>query len=168
MKYIIGACVGFILAVLVIQVLKPSQAVPTSTNDPITVQVQKDTPETTTTTNTEAGAPTPAAPVAHSSTTVSDQPAGSSVRVTLSDPSGDHWYVVHEVHDSVLGNALGAARFRRPTTGGVITLLRPTTSGGSYAVVPYTDNGDDTFSLKLDTPVRDEQGAVITQPFKAL
>jgi hypothetical protein len=93
---------------------------------------------------------------------VGAQQAGTPVRIAsvqLDAGEAGGWVVVHEVQDGVIGNALGAIRKDSGLhTDVVVQLLRETVSGGTYAVVLYTDNGDRQFSLTSDTPLTDAEG----------
>lgn len=106
--------------------------------------------------------PTPAT----SSIIVGEQVPGSTVNINLVSLPSDGWVVVHEVSGGVIVNALGAARRDAGSHEDVkVHLLRGTVSGGHYAVVLYTDNGDKEFSLVTDTPINDSNGGYLMTSF---
>lgn len=99
------------------------------------------------------------------SATVKDQAAGSSVALLGAEfPTDEGWIAVRSYSNGVLGPVLGAARYSK-SQGLVpqsVELLASTRSGGEYAVVFYTENGDRKFNLANDTQIDG-----IVQPFKA-
>lgn len=77
---------------------------------------------------------------------VVNQPSGNSVIVeSVTVPPPGVWIAVREVKGGDLGNVLGATRVVGPHTGIVVSLLRSTESGRSYAVQLYRDDGGSTF-----------------------
>lgn len=83
---------------------------------------------------------------------VIDQPAGTSVTIeSLTVPPPGVWVAVRDVNGSALGNVLGAERVQGPHTNIVISLLRATLPGRSYAVQLYRDDGSTTFDLANDS-----------------
>lgn len=99
------------------------------------------------------------------SVSVSDQDAGN--RVALSNPSfpsTEGWVGVREYQNGQLVGLLGVSRWNKseglnPTS---VSLLRPTVSGQTYAIVFYSENGDGVFSLANDS----QMGGVM-ETFKA-
>lgn len=100
--------------------------------------------------------------------TVSPQPAGRAVVVSQVVLPQKGWIVVHESNNGALSNALGAARRDAGQhTGVVVELLRNTEPGKNYFVVLYADNGNNTFELKEDALISDEDGVVLKSAFTA-
>lgn len=100
--------------------------------------------------------------------TVSSQPAGRAVVVAQVVLPQKGWVVVHEANGAELSNALGAARRDAGQhTGVVVELLRNTEPNKQYFVVLYADNGNNTFELKEDVRISDEEGAIVKSSFTA-
>ena len=102
-----------------------------------------------------------------SSLSVPDQPAGTTVVIDRADVAEGQWVVIHEERLGGLGNVLGAARFIGDAKAGAVELLRGTRADALYYVVIYADNGDGSFSLEDDTPLRDASGTIKSVTFKA-
>lgn len=98
---------------------------------------------------------------------IDDQPAGVSVAITQAQVSSDQWVVIRESKNGQPGNVLGAARFVGGATSGSVELLRAMSAGATYYGAIYKDNGDRTFSLADDAPVRDASGNQILVSFTA-
>ena len=87
------------------------------------------------------------------SVSVSNQDAGSRVALSnTSFPTNEGWVGVREYQNGQLVGLLGVPRWNKsegllPTS---ISLLRPTVSGQTYAIVFYSENGDNVFSLASD------------------
>lgn len=87
------------------------------------------------------------------SVSVSNQDAGSSVALSsTSFPTNEGWVGVREYQNGQLVGLLGVSRWNKsegliPVS---ISLLRPTVSGQTYAIVFYSENGDNVFSLASD------------------
>lgn len=102
------------------------------------------------TTTTEA---TATLPVGDGSVTVIDQPASRTISLSAATfPINEGWIGVRDYQNDELGFILGAVRFSQvdglvPTE---ITLLRSTITGNRYAVVIFTENGDNEFNLAND------------------
>lgn len=95
------------------------------------------------------------------------QQAGFAVtvdKVTVTQPT---WLVVYEDRGGTAGNAIGAALFFPGNTSGTIQLLRATLPGQSYLVGQSLDDGDKSFSLSSDKPVRDSKGNPLFTQFTA-
>lgn len=93
-------------------------------------------------TSTESGVPESGA------ITVANQPSGGTVVVeSITVPPLGVWVAVREVRGSDLGNVLGAARASGPHSNFLISLLRATEPGRSYAVELYRDDASGTFDL---------------------
>jgi hypothetical protein len=98
------------------------------------------------------------------SVNVSDQAAGSAVRVAMVTLSQRGWLAARDSS----GKILGAARFEPGSNTGVsIPLLRPTVSGEKYQVLVYIDDGDNSFDLHKDTLVMNADGSVARTTFSA-
>jgi hypothetical protein len=85
--------------------------------------------------------------------TVTDQPAGDSVRVAEARLSRVSWIAVRDDR-----SILGAARVTPPEGGGTmgditVPLLRNTETGMMYKIVVYVDDGDQIFDFKVDAIV---------------
>lgn len=89
----------------------------------------------------------------------SSQAAGMSVAVSNISVSVPTWVVVFESSNGKIGNALGAKLFFPTEHAGTVELLRGTTSGATYYVGEYIDNGDHVFSKHDDTQVNDITGS---------
>ena len=101
--------------------------------------------------------------------TVSNQSAGESVLVdTVTVPPPGVWVAVREVTlEGELGNVLGAARVRTPSSDVTVPLLRGTLPGQSYAIVLYrADNGDEFDLNKNSLYVDFDTGQRVVVPFK--
>lgn len=101
---------------------------------------------------------------------VGDQEAGDTVRVdSITVPAPGVWVAVREVSGTTLGNVLGAARARAPSTEFIVPLLRSTNGAQTYAIVLYRDNGDDLFDLVSDSVYVDfDTGEPVVAPFATL
>lgn len=102
-------------------------------------------------TSTQSSATSSAAVASDGLLKVSDQAAGQSALLTEVSVKANVWAAVVEVKGGSLGNVLGARYVAAPATNVEIPLLRPTSSGSTYAVVLYRDNGDREFSLASDS-----------------
>jgi hypothetical protein len=98
---------------------------------------------------------------------VQDQAPGDRVFVSSVVFAASGWVVIHEGQNGVPGNILGAARFDTGGHTGEVELLRGTVDGGVYYAMLHTDNGDRTFDLKNDTPIRDDTGDPVMMRFAA-
>ena len=86
--------------------------------------------------------------------TVSDQPAGDSVRIASVTLSKTGWVAVR---DSL--RIYGAAWLAAGTHENVsVPLLRNTTSGDKYSVVLYVDNGNKQFDMHADSLISGMSG----------
>ena len=95
---------------------------------------------------------------------VSDQAAGSSVTISDVSISKPTWVAVRDARPWYLGAKLLTASQKDLT----IPLLRNTTSGQSYEVVLFVDNGDGKFSIHGDdTLLMGADGAPVSSTFKA-
>jgi hypothetical protein len=87
---------------------------------------------------------------------VSDQKAGTSVTLDSAVfPSDSGWIGVRDYASGQLAGLLGVVRFSKEQglVPEEIVLQRATQAGNSYAVVFYSENGDDVFSLADDVQV---------------
>lgn len=114
-------------------------------------------PKTNESTETKASTPTttpsPVVTNGEGSVKVSDQSAGTVVRIDSADfPTSNGWIGVRDYSNGQLTGLLGVARWSdieglSPT---MVPLLRATVAGNTYAVVFYSDNGDREFNLAND------------------
>ena len=100
---------------------------------------------------------------------VSDQPAGNSVTIdSITVPPPGVWVAVREANGTALGNVLGAARAGGPRSDFVVSLLRPTQAGKTYAVEFYRDDGNGMFSVASDSVYVDfDSGQPVVDYFAA-
>ncbi|MDP2650022.1 MAG: hypothetical protein Q8P16_00460 [bacterium] len=98
-----------------------------------------------------ASSPVTATSTAHAiqesgAVSVTDQPAGDTVIVeSVTVPPPGVWIAVREMNGGNLGNVLGAVRVNGPRSSIIISLLRATEAGRSYAVELYRDDGNGAF-----------------------
>ena len=113
----------------------------------------------------EAGDDVLAAPSAALS--VLDQRAGMTAVVeSVTVPPPGVWVAIHELRGTELGNVLGAARVRVPSSNIVVELLRGTEGGERYAAALYRDDGDDLFDRNADSVYVDfDTGERVAAPF---
>jgi len=100
---------------------------------------------------------------------VSNQPAGESVLVdTVTVPPPGVWVAVREITlEGELGNVLGAARVRTPSSNVVVPLLRETLPDQSYAIVLYRADNEDAFEITKNSLYVDfDTGERVVVPFK--
>ncbi len=159
MKKVFTFIAGFIVGILFVyiwgQIFTPKAEAPT-VDILTTEQAQDDNSESQVTDKSTA------TPI-----TVVDQNAGDVVRIALANMPQRGWLVVHEIKGGVIANALGASLRDKGEQKDIdVYLLRPTVSGGEYAVVLYDDNGDRQFSLATDAVVKDASGNFIMNKFK--
>tara|TARA_B100000745_G_scaffold76832_2_gene46515 strand:- start:3485 stop:4006 length:522 start_codon:yes stop_codon:yes gene_type:complete len=90
------------------------------------------------------------------SASVTDQNAGMEVTLNGANfPSEEGWVAVRSYSEGQLGSILGAARYSnsdglKPKT---ISLLTPTISGRTYAIVFFSEDGNKTFNLDGDVQI---------------
>ncbi len=168
-KIIIGFVGGFIIGALCVFGWNAYTNKPLDSATPETTMPEDiETPETTTPTEGTIGNDIVDATVRSTHITVADQTAGDSVRVGAVSLDADGWVVIHEEHNGVIGNALGAARETAGEhTNVVVPLLRATEAGNRYWVVLYGDNGDREFHLSDDFPFRESAGEPVIGSFQA-
>ena len=99
---------------------------------------------------------TPVLEMGDGSVDVSDQPAGTSVKLEgATYPISEGWIGVREYNDGNLSWILGAVRFSE--SNGIvpseIVLQRSTTAGRDYAIVIFTEDGDGSFNLATDVQI---------------
>ncbi len=172
-KMALGFAAGFIIGIALIWIFNLSQDATSDdiiTGESTTPDIVVDADTTDSTTGGDTGSVLTEEITETSTDTASviagDQPAGASVRITSAQLPADGWIVVHEERDGFVGNALGAVRRDSGTyTDVAVPLLRDTVSGARYWVVLYTDDGDRTFSLENDFPVRTGGGEPVTTSF---
>jgi hypothetical protein len=88
---------------------------------------------------------------------VADQPAGNRVLLGTTKFPKSGWIVVRDYRDGMPGRILGAARFNieEGLLPKEIPLVRNTTSGSTYQVLFYTNEGGNGFSTAEDKPMDD-------------
>ena len=98
---------------------------------------------------------------------VLDQNAGITVIIeSVTVPPPGVWVAIHELRGAELGNVLGAARVRIPSSNVTVELLRGTESGKRYAAALYRDDGDDRFNRDTDSVYVDfDTGERVAVPF---
>lgn len=95
---------------------------------------------------------------------VSNQPAGSTVRVAKVTADGPVWVAVRDVTSGGLGRILGAQKAAAGETADVtVDLLRATKAGSKYAVVLYQDLGSPAFDYHEDILIAGAQGQFTAQ-----
>lgn len=100
------------------------------------------------------------------SISVTDQDAGSRVNFTnAAFPANEGWVGVREYQNGQLIGLLGVSRWSKsegllPTS---VSLLRPTVDGQTYAIVFYSENGDNVFSLASDAQMGGVMGTFEAQ-----
>ena len=83
---------------------------------------------------------------------VFNQDAGMTAIIeSVTVPPPGVWVTIHELRETELGNVLGAARVRMPSSAITVELLRGTESGKLYAAALYRDDGDDLFDRVADS-----------------
>ena len=95
--------------------------------------------------------------------TVSDQKAGSTVKVDSMTLTRASWVAIRDSKDWVLG----AAWFPAGATTGTVSLLRNTVAGAHYTAVIYVDNGDKKFQVHGDSLVTGADGQPGSATFTA-
>jgi hypothetical protein len=96
---------------------------------------------------------------------VEDQNPGRVVvvyQVSLDKPA---WVVVREDAGGKPGNILGARLFDKGNNSGIVELLRPMQDGKNYFATLMSDDGDNSFDLKKDLPIKDASGNEIASKF---
>ena len=89
-------------------------------------------------------------------------------KVSLSNvtfPADAGWVGIRDYEGGQLTGLLGVARFNKAEnlTPTEVTLLRPTVSGKTYAIVFYSDNGDKVFDLATDAQVDAEVSSFVAR-----
>jgi hypothetical protein len=112
----------------------------------------------TTTTNTN--------PATTNRIMIVDQAPGDKVYISSVQLANGGFVVIHKNDAGKLGAVIGSKYFEKGIYPGQITLSTPTTEGGIYYAVLYTDDGDKKFDIKKDAPLKDSAGNVIMKPFK--
>lgn len=102
----------------------------------------------------------PQLPVGEGQVAVSDQPAGSMVKIdSATFPTEEGWIGVRSYQNETIGSILGAIAYsksagRVPTQ---IPLLAPTTAGREYAIVFFSQDSNRAFNpggdVQLETPL---------------
>lgn len=98
---------------------------------------------------------------------VADQPSGENVVIeSITVPASGIWVAVREANGNDLGNVLGAARVVGPHDSVIISLLRSTEPGRSYAVQLYRDDNNEDFDPAVNSVYVDfETGARVVAFF---
>lgn len=154
--FIAGLLIGGLL-VWVFSANPEAKPAPTqSETDPVEVEVSETDTENedeeagTDTTTTEE---TNTVEVGEGSIDVADQDAGMSVAIDGAIfPVTNGWIAVRTYNGGQLSNILGAARFSQEQglAPDSVPLLTPTISGQEYAVVFFSDDGNEDFNLDGD------------------
>ena len=95
--------------------------------------------------------------------TVSNQKAGSEVKIDSLSLTRASWVAIRDSKDWVLG----AAWFPAGATSGTVSLLRNTVAGEHYTAVIYIDNGDKKFQVHGDSLVTGADGVPGSASFTA-
>jgi len=122
----------------------------------VTDQTEAGTEGEATMEESEAAAETPALIVGDGAVEVVDQPAGSSVALDRATyPIEEGWIGVRDYNNGQLSFIKGVIRFS--AAGGLvpqsIPLQAPTQAGQQYAVVMFSDNGDNAFNPAGDVQI---------------
>ncbi len=96
---------------------------------------------------------------------VNDQPAGSMVVIARAVLEQYAWIAIHEDKSGVPGNILGARLFSAGTTSDTVELLRAMVPGKVYYAMAHRDDGDKSFDIKKDTPMKNDAGQIIMVKF---
>lgn len=102
---------------------------------------------------------------------VENQRAGSSVMVKKAELSAAQWIVVREKNkDGSRGSILGAGWFPAGVHENIsVSLARETVGGEEYLVIIFADiNQDKQFDHKVDEPVKDAGGNIISISFNTV
>jgi hypothetical protein len=117
--------------------------------------------------STSPTATEPANAVGVNRISMTDQYPGNVVYLSSVQVAQPSWVVVQKDANGVPGAIIGSAHFDTGINPGKITLTQPTLEGGTYYAVIYTDDGSGTFSAATDQPLKDANGNVIMQTFRA-
>jgi hypothetical protein len=97
---------------------------------------------------------------------VVDQAPGDRVYVSSVQLANGGFVVIQKNDAGKLGAVIGSKYFEKGIYPGQVTLTTPTTEGGIYYAVLYTDDGDKKFDITKDMPLKDSAGNVIMKPFR--
>jgi hypothetical protein len=155
-SFVVGLLIG---GMLVWAFSGPTATVPTgqTATDEVTEMTEEAKNESTDTTEPNSDRPTVATlPVGDGSILVNDQPASASIALDRATyPVSEGWIGVRDYNNGQLGFILGVVRFSE--AGALvpenIILQRPTQVGQEYAVVVFTEDGDNTFNPAGDVQV---------------
>jgi hypothetical protein len=155
-SFVVGLLIG---GMLVWAFSGPTATAPTDqvTTDDATEMTEEATDESTDASETDADTPAVVTlPVGNGSIIVNDQPASASIvldRATY--PVSEGWIGVRDYNNGQLGFILGVVRFSE--AGALvpenIILQRPTQVGQEYAVVVFTEDGNNAFNPAGDVQV---------------
>ena len=159
-KTVVAFIAGLLIGGLLVWVFSTNPEAATapsaSETDPIEVEVSETDTDTTSeavdvdaTTTEEVNT----VEVGEGSIDITDQKAGMSVTIDGAIfPVTNGWIAVRPYNDGKLGNILGAARFSQEQglAPNSVPLLSPTISDREYAVVFYSDDGNQEFNLDGD------------------
>lgn len=104
------------------------------------------------------------------SVSVSNQSSGDVVVVeSLTVPPPGVWIAVREMKGNDLGNVLGAARVSGPRSNVIVSLLRATEPGRSYAIELYRDDNNGVFDVAINSAYVDfDTGARVVAYFTTI
>jgi len=156
-----GLVIGFIIGALAVDkgIILQKQAVLDENGDVATTTVDGTSSEVKTSGIVLAG---------KNALDVSDQPAGQSVSMALTVLNEQGWVAIHEDTNGEPGRILGATLvFAGERNNVVVDLLRATKKGQTYYAMLHNDDGDKSFDIAKDLPIKDSTGNVIMMKFVA-
>jgi len=99
---------------------------------------------------------------------VSDQAAGMLVNISAITLNEQGWVAIHEDSEGNPGRILGAALvFAGERNNVPVELLRATEQGKTYYAMLHADDGDKSFDISKDFPIKDSSGNVVMMKFTA-
>ena len=98
---------------------------------------------------------------------VSDQKPGTYVVVDLVVISKKGFVVIYDDADGKPGSVIGNTKIlpEKESRGVIAGLVRPVSHGEALFAILYEDSGDGIFSPNLDSPLRDDEGNMISMQF---
>ena len=97
---------------------------------------------------------------------VDDQFPGQAIFVSSVVLPKGGWVVIHHSDNGQPGTVAGAGYFGAGVNTGEVNLTIPTKEGENYLALLYRDNGDTSFSAKLDQVYLDSRNQPVSVPFK--
>lgn len=99
---------------------------------------------------------------------VADQTSGMLVTISTVTLNEQGWVAIHEDSDGNPGRILGAALvFAGERNNVPVELLRATEAGKTYYAMLHADDGDKSFDIGKDLPIKDSSGNVVMVKFTA-